>query len=251
MNHKLLQFSIGVAFVILVWQAIIYFGDFNEALFPGSITVFGALVELIKDGTLFVHIIDSMRRFAIGYVLAGALAIVLGLLLGRSRWIWPIVDPVVQLLRPISPVAWSPFIVLTFGIGDLPAIVIIFIAAFFPILLTTIKGVKNIDPQHLKLASNLQFNKIDVYRKIIIPAALPSIMNGLHLALGTAWIFLVAGEMVGSQSGLGYLIVDARNMLHLPNVLAGIVVIGIIGLLLDRLITVVQTGLKKASRIHF
>lgn len=251
MNHKLLQFSIGVAFVILVWQAVIFFGDFNEALFPGPITVFGALVELIKDGTLFVHIKDSMRRFAIGYVLAGALAIVLGLLLGRSRWIWPIVDPVVQLLRPISPVAWSPFIVLTFGIGDLPAIVIIFIAAFFPILLTTIKGVKNIDPQHLKLASNLQFNKIDVYRKIIIPAALPSIMNGLHLALGTAWIFLVAGEMVGSQSGLGYLIVDARNMLHLPNVLAGIVVIGIIGLLLDRLITVVQTGLKKASRIHF
>ncbi|NLI69122.1 MAG: ABC transporter permease [Bacilli bacterium] len=251
MNHKLLQFSIGVAFVILVWQAVIFFGDFNEALFPGPITVFGALVELIKDGTLFVHIKDSMRRFAIGYVLAGALAIVLGLLLGRSRWIWPIVDPVVQLLRPISPVAWSPFIVLTFGIGDLPAIVIIFIAAFFPILLTTIKGVKNIDPQHLKLASNLQFNKFDVYRKIIIPAALPSIMNGLHLALGTAWIFLVAGEMVGSQSGLGYLIVDARNMLHLPNVLAGIVVIGIIGLLLDRLITVVQTGLKKASRIHF
>lgn len=251
MNHKLLQFSIGVAFVILVWQAVIFFGDFNEALFPGPITVFGALVELIKDGTLFVHIKDSMRRFAIGYVLAGALAIVLGLLLGRSRWIWPIVDPVVQLLRPISPVAWSPFIVLTFGIGDLPAIVIIFIAAFFPILLTTIKGVKSIDPQHLKLASNLQFNKFDVYRKIIIPAALPSIMNGLHLALGTAWIFLVAGEMVGSQSGLGYLIVDARNMLHLPNVLAGIVVIGIIGLLLDRLITVVQTGLKKASRIHF
>lgn len=251
MNHKLLQFSIGVAFVILVWQAVIFFGDFNEALFPGPITVFGALVELIKDGTLFVHIKDSMRRFAIGYVLAGALAIVLGLLLGRSRWMWPIVDPVVQLLRPISPVAWSPFIVLTFGIGDLPAIVIIFIAAFFPILLTTIKGVKNIDPQHLKLASNLQFNKFDVYRKIIIPAALPSIMNGLHLALGTAWIFLVAGEMVGSQSGLGYLIVDARNMLHLPNVLAGIVVIGIIGLLLDRLITVVQTGLKKASRIHF
>lgn len=251
MNHKLLQFSIGVAFVILVWQAVIFFGDFNEALFPGPITVFGALVELIKDGTLFVHIKDSMRRFAIGYVLAGALAIVLGLLLGRSRWIWPIVDPVVQLLRPISPVAWSPFIVLTFGIGDLPAIVIIFIAAFFPILLTTIKGVKSIDPQHLKLASNLQFNKFDVYRKIIIPAALPSIMNGLHLALGTAWIFLVAGEMVGSQSGLGYLIVDARNMLHLPNVLAGIVVIGIIGLLLDRLITLVQTGLKKASRIHF
>lgn len=251
MNHKLLQFSIGVAFVILVWQAVIFFGDFNEALFPGPITVFSALVELIKDGTLFVHIKDSMRRFAIGYVLAGALAIVLGLLLGRSSWIWPIVDPVVQLLRPISPVAWSPFIVLTFGIGDLPAIVIIFIAAFFPILLTTIKGVKNIDPQHLKLASNLQFNKFDVYRKIIIPAALPSIMNGLHLALGTAWIFLVAGEMVGSQSGLGYLIVDARNMLHLPNVLAGIVVIGIIGLLLDRLITVVQTGLKKASRIHF
>lgn len=251
MNNRILHFVIGVSILIAIWQLVIIVGNFNEALFPGPVTVFVALFELIKDGTLFIHVKDSLYRFVIGYVLAAVTGIGFGLLLGRSKLIWPIVDPVVQLLRPISPVAWSPFIVLTFGIGNLPAIVIIFIAAFFPILLTTIKGVKSIDPQYMKLASNLQFTKFDVYRKIIIPATIPAIMSGLHLALGTAWIFLVAGEMVGSQSGLGYLIVDARNMLHLPNVLAGIIVIGVLGLLLDRFITLVQSGVKKVSRIHF
>lgn len=251
MNKKILHFVIGLSLLIATWQIVIIIGNFNEALFPGPDKVLMALMELIKEGTLFVHIKDSLYRFAIGYVSAASLAIILGLFLGRSKLIWSIVDPVIQLLRPISPVAWSPFIVLTFGIGNLPAIVIIFIAAFFPILLTTIKGVKSIDPHYIKLASNFQFNKYTIYRKIIIPASIPSMMNGLHIALGTAWIFLVAGEMVGSQSGLGYLIVDARNMLHLPNVLAGMIVIGVLGLLLDRLLTVVQSSLKKVSKIHF
>lgn len=251
MNNKVFHFIIGVSILIAIWQLVILIGNFNQALFPAPATVFVALFDLIKNGTLFIHIKDSLYRFIIGYVLAAVTAIILGLWLGRSKYIWPIVDPVIQLLRPISPVAWSPFIVLAFGIGNLPAIVIIFIAAFFPILLTTIKGVKSIDPQYLKLASNLQFNKFAVYRKIIIPATIPSIMSGLHLALGTAWIFLVAGEMVGSQSGLGYLIVDARNMLNLPNVLAGIIVIGVLGLLLDRLITIIQLSVRKVSKIHF
>lgn len=161
--------------------------------------------------------------------------------------LWHLIDPMVQVLRPISPVAWSPFVVLIFGIGNTPAIVIIFIAAFFPILLTTVKGVQTIEKQYIQLADNLEFSTLELYKKIIFPAALPSIMAGLHIALGTAWIFLVAGEMVGAQSGLGYLIVDARNMLHLPNVLAGIMTIGICGFLLDRLVTVLQLGIQKVS----
>src|SRR5699024_5225323 len=122
---------------------------------------------------------------------------------------------------------------------------IIFIAAFFPVLLTTVQGVRAVDPNYIKLAHNLQFSKSSLYKKVIFPAALPSILSGLHIALGTAWVFLVAGEMVGAQSGLGYLIVDARNRLNLADVLAGIVVIGISGFLLDRLLTILERTIKR------
>src|SRR5699024_2458063 len=119
---------------------------------------------LMLDGTLLLHLKDSLFRFAIGYTLAVLTAVTAGLLLGRSKIIWQIIDPIIQILRPISPVAWSPFVVLAFGIGDAPAIVIIFIAAFFPVLLTTVKGVKSIEPQYMKLAENLQFSKLGLYK---------------------------------------------------------------------------------------
>lgn len=250
MTKKIVYFTTGLALLLVIWQLVVTVGQFNAALFPGPYIVFTALIQLVSDGTLFVHLKDSMIRFVIGYLLAVITGVATGLLLGRSAVLWHIVDPIVQLLRPISPVAWSPFVVLVFGIGSAPAIVIIFIAAFFPILLTTVNGVRNVESHYIKLAENLQFNRIEMYQKIIFPAALPSIMGGLHIAIGTAWIFLVAGEMVGAQSGLGYLIVDARNMLHLPNVLAGIVVIGVCGFLLDRLISLLQLGFSKVSRIH-
>lgn len=250
MGKRIVQFIIGLSLLIVVWQLVVTIGQFNEALFPGPLIVFKALVQLIKDGTLYVHIKTSLMRFAVGYIIAAITAITAGLLLGRSRVLWQVIDPIIQLLRPVSPVAWSPFIVLVFGIGSAPAIVIIFIAAFFPILLTTVKGVKNVEPHYIQLAENLQLSRIDLYCKIIFPAALPAIMSGLHLALGTAWVFLVAGEMVGSQSGLGYLIVDARNTLNLPHVLAGIVVIGVCGFLLDRFISLVQFSFSKVSRIQ-
>src|SRR5699024_4252366 len=130
-----LHFVTGMIVLIISWQLIIWIGQFNEALFPGLVVVFQALVVLISDDTLFVHLKDSLFRFTIGYVRVVVTAVVTGLLLGRSKIIWQIIDPIVQILRPISPVAWSPFVVLAFGIGDTPAIVIIFIAAFFPVLL--------------------------------------------------------------------------------------------------------------------
>lgn len=245
MAKKTFQFIIGIAILLIIWQVIFWIGNFEVALFPAPVTVFAALVALVSDGSLYIHLKDSLFRLAIGYIIAAIVAIGLGLVIGRSKFLWPIIDSMVQILRPISPVAWSPFIVLAFGIGNLPAIVIIFIAAFFPILLTTVNGVKSVEDQYLKIAANLQFNKGQLFQKIIFPAALPSIISGLHLALGTAWVFLVAGEMVGSQSGLGYLIVDARNTLSLDTVLAGIIVIGVSGFLLDRLLTLIEITIKK------
>ncbi|GAK13066.1 alkanesulfonates transport system permease protein [Geomicrobium sp. JCM 19039] len=197
------------------------------------------------DGTLFEHMVVSLYRFFTGYGLAVVVAIVLGLILGRSPRLWGVADPIVQVLRPVAPVAWTPFIVLWFGIGSMPAIVIIFIAAFFPVLLSTVSAVKKVDATYLKLAENLEVRQPALMYKVILPAAFPGIANGLHLAVGTAWIFLVAGEMVGAQSGLGYLIIDARNALDLDLVLAGIVFIGVLGLAIDKLIGLFETWVGK------
>ncbi|MGE7604835.1 ABC transporter permease [Peribacillus sp. NPDC097675] len=233
---KLMNFMIGMIVLILLWQVIIWIGGYEEALLPSPLSVGEAIITLIVNGTLFIHLKVSLGRFIAGYLLAVIPAVLLGMVLGRTPRLWNIIDPIVQVLRPVSPVAWSPFIVLWFGIGNMPAIAIIFVAAFYPVLLTTVAGVKKIDRSYLKIAENLEIKKMQLMIKIIFPAAFPSVVSGLHLALGTAWIFLVAGEMVGAQSGLGYLIVDARNTLNLDYVLAGIVFIGVCGFLLDRLI---------------
>ncbi|WP_153720952.1 ABC transporter permease [Sporosarcina cascadiensis] len=238
--RKLWNFTIGMVLLVAVWQAAIWIGGYEEALFPSPPTVGAAIVSMVADGTLWEHLRVSLGRFAAGYLLAIVPAILLGMMLGRMPRTWKIVDPVVQVLRPVSPVAWSPFIVLWFGIGNMPAIAIIFIAAFFPVLLTTVAGVRKIDQDYLKIAENMEIRKWPLMYKIIFPAAFPSIVNGLHLALGTAWVFLVAGEMVGAQSGLGFLIIDARNTLKLDHVFAGIVFIGLSGFILDRLITIFE-----------
>ena len=227
---------LGFVLLVGVWQLAILFGGYEAALFPPPVDVFAALLEVIQDGSIFEHIQISLFRFFSGYLLAIVVAVIMGLFLGRWSRIWAILDPIVQVLRPVSPIAWSPFIVLWFGIGNMPAIVIIFIAAFFPVLLSTVSAVKKVNGVYLRVAANFEMSQIDLLRKIIFPAAFPMIANGLHMALGSAWIFLVAGEMVGAQSGLGFLIVDARNSLSLDLVMAAIIVIGVLGLLLDKAI---------------
>ncbi len=242
---KTANILIGVFILTAVWQGIVLVGKYEESLLPPPVKVLQGIVSLIQNGTLFTHLKVSMIRFGIGYFSAAVLAVGLGLILGRIHRLWAIVDPIVQVLRPVSPIAWSPFIVLWFGIGNAPAIVIIFLAAFFPVLLSTIAGVRKVDSTYLKVAENLEIWKHRLLTKIIFPAAFPSIANGLHIAIGTSWIFLVSGEMVGAQSGLGYLIVDARNLLRLDLVLAGIILIGMCGLLLDKAVRLLESWIEK------
>lgn len=225
---------LGFVILIIIWQLIITIGHYDAALFPPPLEVGKAIIKMIQDGSIFEHLKVSLMRFFIGYFLSVIVAILFGLLLGRLTKLWAIMDPIVQILRPVSPIAWSPFIVLWFGIGDIPAIVIIFIAAFFPVLLSTVQAVRKMDQTYVRVAQNFEMKQSSFMWKVLLPAAFPFIANGLHIALGSAWIFLVAGEMVGAQSGLGFLIVDARNSLSLDVVLAGIIYIGITGLILDK-----------------
>ena len=237
---------VSLAILILIWQILFSVSSYNKALFPSPKMAFDALLEMIENGKLFENIKTSMYRFVVGYSSSVVVAVVLGLILGRIPKVFQYVNPALQLLRPISPTAWMPFIVLLFGIGDVPAIVIIFIAAFFPVLLSTVSAVGNIDPIYLKVSKNFGIKQPALTWKVIFPAAFPQIANGIHLALGTAWIFLVAGEMVGAQSGLGYQIIDARNNIRADILLATILVIGVIGILLDSILILIEKAVMRS-----
>ena len=235
-SKKVINVIISLGILLVIWILLSFTGQAGKSTVPSPIKVVSAIKELIDDKILFQYIGISLYRFFVGYITSVVIAVILGLILGYFRKAWDIVDPIIQILRPISPTAWFPFIVIAFGIGNLPAIVIIFLAAFYTVLISTVTAVKKIDETYLKVADTFEIKGIHLITKVIFPAIFPSIANSMHIALGSAWIFLVAGEMVGAQSGLGYLIIDARNNLRNDMLLAGIVLIGVIGLILDKLI---------------
>lgn len=236
---------VSFAALVVLWQIVFSVSRFSPALFPSPARAAAAFAETIADGTLLTNIAASLYRFAVGFVLSVVVAIAAGLVLGVLPRVFQFVNPVVQLLRPISPMAWAPFIVLWCGIGDVPAIVVVIIAAFFPVLLSTVSAVVNIDPIYFKVSRSFGVRQPEIMWKVILPAAFPQIANGIRLALGTAWVFLAAGEMNGVQSGLGYMIVDARNNMRTDTLLAAIIAIGAIGLALDGLLRLAERLLLK------
>lgn len=248
-------FYVIISFSVLaaIWQLAVTVSGVNRALFPGPAETVAAFGELLTTGlkgssstlNLWQHIGFSMYRFIIGYGLAIICGVAGGIALGIFSKAFAFVNPVIQLIRPIAPVAWLPFIVLIFGIGDIPAMVIIFIAGFFPILLSSVSAVNSIDNTYIKVASNFELTKWENVTKVIFPASFPQIMNSLRLALGTSWIFLVSGEMVGSQSGLGFLIMDAKNAVRMDALMAVIITIGVIGFILDYIIRSIERKVSK------
>lgn len=237
---KIIPALVGFAVLIAVWQLATFAGSYNPALFPPPLKVVSGLWALISEGILGEAIVRSLLRFFAGYLSAAVLGLGLGLYFGRFKKAWRFVNPVAQFLRPISPIAWLPFVVLWFGIGDIPAIVIVFIAAFFPILLATVSAVSKIDPHYLRTAQNFGLSPLQTFAKITIPAAFPHMATGLHIAIGTAWVFIVAGEMVGAQSGLGFLIVDARQNIRADLLMSAMVAIGLMGLIMDALVNLME-----------
>ena len=233
----------AIAAFLLIWQ--LAAGMYPPDQFPGPRQVLFGIMELHAGGKLLPSIGISLFRFGIAYVSSLLLAVPAGLLLGSFRSLRQALNPIVQILRPISPIAWFPLAVLWFGIGNAPAIFIIFVSAFFPILLATVSAVLSIPESYYKVTRNFGARPLQVFLSVVIPAAFPGIMTGLHIALGTAWIHLVAGEMLGADSGLGFLIIDARNFLRTDLILAGMVLIGVTGLLLNSLITVAERAINR------
>jgi NitT/TauT family transport system permease protein len=234
-----LPFSSLIAFTVL-WQ--LAARQYPPEQFPAPSDVVRAIMELAEMGTLWSHVGISLARFGTAYLLAVLTGVPSGLFLGRFIRCHKAVDPLIQILRPISPIAWFPLAVLWFGIGNAPAVFIIFLASFFPVLLATISAVRAVPPVYLKVAGNFGAGSGMTFVRVIVPAAFPGIMVGLHIAVGTGWIHLVAGEMLGAQSGLGFMIVDARNFLRTDQIMAGMLLVGLLGLAIYR-------GMKLLERI--
>ena len=223
--------AVIIALIAVWWIAVI---QTESMIFPTPLQVVTGTMELVDDGSLWDHIGASLFRVACGFGLAAVVAIPVGLWMGRVEGAWITLNPVIQILRPISPIAWIPIAILWFGVGNLSPVFLIFIAAVFPMIVQTAAGVHTIEKRYLRAAENFGVSRIVLFRQVIIPAVLPEIIVGMRIALGVAWLVVVAAEMIALRPGLGYLIMDSRNAGNRYDlVVAGMIIIGIIGLILD------------------
>lgn len=192
------------------------------------------IVDLLRHGLLLKYIVASLFRVTWGFLLAAVLAVPVGLTIGWYRRADLALNPLIQILRPISPLAWIPIAILWFGVGDMAAIFLIFTGCFLPLLLSAINAVRNIPEVYLNAGRNFGLSFPALVSRVLYPAALPQLIVALRITLGIAWLVVVAAEMIAVNSGLGFLIVDARNAGNRYDlVVAGMVLIGVIGLLLD------------------
>lgn len=212
-----------------------------SVIFPTPLQVVTGTLELVADGTLWEHIGSSLMRVGTGFLLAVIVAVPLGLWMGRVDAAYTTLNPVFQILRPISPIAWIPLAILWFGVGNASPIFLIFIAAVFPVIVQTAAGVHTIEKRYLRAAENFGAPRAKLLRQVIFPAVLPDLIVGMRISLGVAWLVVVAAEMIALRSGLGYLIMDSRNAGNRYDlVIAGMIIIGLIGLLLDGLMRLLE-----------
>lgn len=235
----------GIAIIVLVlaaWWAVV--AATRSVIFPTPWQVVMGTVDLIRDGTLWLHIGASLGRVAAGFLLAVAVAVPLGLWMGWVRGAYDTLNPLFQILRPISPIAWIPIAILWFGVGNASPVYLIFISSVFPMIVQTVSGVHTIEKRYLRAAENFGVSRYTLFTRVVIPATLPQIIVGMRIGLGVAWLVVVAAEMIALRSGLGYLIMDSRNAGNRYDlVVAGMAIIGLIGLLLDGLMRMLE-GLK-------
>ncbi|HET7710806.1 MAG TPA: ABC transporter permease [Thermoanaerobaculia bacterium] len=232
-SRVLLSLS-GLALLGVAWHLAVAASP--GTLIPSPRQVALAIGELAVSGQLLRYAVASLFRVTWGYLAAVIIAVPLGMWLGLSSRADAAIGPLLQLVRPISPLAWIPLAILWFGVGDLSAIFLIFLASLLPLLVTVVHAVQEIDVVHLRAATNFGMSGGRLLRSLIIPAILPQVVVGLRIALGIAWLVVVAAEMLAVNSGLGFLIVDARNAGNRYDlVVAGMALIGMIGVGLDAL----------------
>ena len=229
----------GLIALFALWQiADRFFG--GGPLLPPPSTVFVTLWEIIKDGTLLENVIASLTRVVAGYLLSAIAGIPIGLAMGSSKYIYAPLSGIVHGLRPIPAAAWVPLSIILMGIGDKPAVFLVFIGTIWPIILNTIDGVRSV-PKHLVWSAlTMGASRRQIFIKVILPASLPSIVTGLRIAVGVAFTCVIVAELIAVRSGLGYLITEARMMVRSDLVIAGMIAIGVVGFTLDWIVSKVM-----------
>jgi ABC-type nitrate/sulfonate/bicarbonate transport system permease component len=232
--------SLGLSLLVFVlaaiaWAVVARAGIFPAKLFPTLERICLALVRVTENGTLAASIVGTLTRLFLGFLLAGVVGVVLGILMGRHGWAEDLLLPVVSFMYPIPGIAYAPLFVLWFGLGDVPAVLLVGVASCFIVIINTWRGVKGVKPIWLRSAVVMGAGHTAIFLKVVLPGALPSILAGLRLGLAGAWRILIAVEMLMSvQRGLGWMIFGSQQFLNTDVMLATIAVIGLIGMLLEK-----------------
>jgi NitT/TauT family transport system permease protein len=235
----------------VLWQAFAMFGPFPPRLFPGVDKIVTTFVRLVFNGILPAHALATLARLAVAFALGAVAGVMVGMLMGRSRWAERLLLPVVSVGNPIPGLAYAPLFVIWFGLGNLPAVLLVAFAAAFPIAVNTWSGVRAVKEIWIRSAESMGAQERQLFRSVVLPAALPYVLTGLRLGLARAWRVLVAVEMLTAVGfGLGWLIFGAREFLNTDVMLAGLAMIGIVGLTLEKVVferleryTVVRWGM--------
>ncbi|HYN85723.1 MAG TPA: ABC transporter permease [Pyrinomonadaceae bacterium] len=227
---------VTLAAALALWGALSALGVFPESAFPSPGAVARGFAEEVGKGRLANDLVASLFRVTAGFALAVALGLPAGLWLGHSARARAALLPAVNFFRSLSPLAWIPFAILWFGIGDLPAVFLIFMASFFPVVLAAAAGVASVPAVYYRVAGDYGFRGAELLTRVTLPAIAPQVITALRVTAGLAWLVVVAAEMIAGRDGLGFAIWDARNGLRMDLVVSGMIVIGLIGVALDRLL---------------
>lgn len=235
-----LQYISFPVIVLIVWKLLCDLQVINPAALPSPEKVAASFYQLVLNGKIFKHIGISILRVLEGYSLAAVSGIILGVAIGLSKFLNRFTDFAVQIMKPIPPIAWIPLAILWFGIGESSKIFLIFLGGFFPILLNVTDGIRETEQKLVEVSQVLEASRWRFIFKLVIPGALPSIMTGLRVGIGSAWICVVAAELIAADKGIGYMIMDARQLSQPDLVIVGMITIGLVGKVMDTLLKKVE-----------
>lgn len=251
MSEGTIDLSIRIASLIgffVFWHSISMTGFFTPVLLPSPIGVGKAFWVMLTDGILMPHVLASLERAAKGFVLAIVIGVPLGIVSGWNRRINAVIEPIVELFRPIPVLAMLPLAILWFGIGEQSKLFLITFGAFFPIFVNTLSGVRYVEPIFVQAAESLGASRAQIFRRVVLMAAMPDIVVGLRLGLGFSFLTLVAAEMIASTRGLGYLIVDTQLTFQTDKTLVATLMLGFLGLFMSMLLLLAEKRLLRWKR---
>lgn len=243
-TRKIIRGTIGIFFVLVLWHVMSVAYDL-QLILPTPLSVLRNVINTLTlnydqrwlyGPNIYEHLMSSFARAITGFTLAAAVAIPLGLIVGRMRTVREFVDPVVRSLYPIPGIAWIPLAILWFGLGNTAVVFVVFIAEFFPLYFNTEAGARNINPVLVDAARCYGAKRVTLLRRVILPAAAPYIITGMRIALGGAWRMIVAGEMLASQSGIGSILMESRYQFRATDLMMAMILISIVGYATERLI---------------